>query len=244
MMIFDEEKYAIDIIKNGFKDKNIFKDVTKVAKYLRYKNEDDKYIYKLLHDLCREYKKDYNEINDDDIITKITKSSKKLTLKIGKNIDITKSEFDAIKNEDEKIRKVLFVMLVISKFEKKDSQEDFYFALTDNEIFKLAKVNVRKSKRDEIMYYLTNNGFINPTINKSCKVLFANENSESLINFKVDDNMCIYLDILLGKKTMHCEVCDKIILKTNNRIKYCKDCYKVVHIEQIKQSVKRQRSLK
>lgn len=244
MIIFDEEKYAIDIINNGFKNKNIFKDVAIVAKYLRFKNNDDEYVKRNLYALCKEYKKDYNLVKDYKIIDSIITESKKWKIRINKNIDITQDEMDVINKENNKVKKILFVLLVISKFYHNGESKDYYVNIPDNEIFKLCNLNIRKSKKIEMMHYITQKGYVTPNIHMSMKINYINNEGISIYNMLVDKDMCIHLEKILGKKTISCENCGVLILKTNNRIKYCRPCSKAIHIEQIKESVNKQRSKK
>ncbi len=244
MIIFDEEKYAIDIINSGFKNKSIFKDVAIVAKYLRYKNDNEDYVRKNIYALCKEYKKDFNLVKDYKIMDSIISESKKWKIKLGKNINITKKEFDIINSEDEKVKKVLFVLLVISKFYYNDKSDDYYVNIPDNDIFKLCNLNIKKSKKIEIMHYITQKEYVTPNIHMSMKINYIYKDSQMVYNIPVGNDMIIYFEQLLGKKTISCEKCGTLVLKTNNRVKYCKSCSKLIHIEQIKDSVNKQRSQK
>lgn len=243
MIIFDEEEYAIDIIENGSKNKSIFKDVALLAKYFRYKNNTEEEIKNKLYVFCKNNKKDFNIIKDSDIIENIILESKKWKLRTKKYIDITKSEFDLISSENNiKVKKILFVLLVISKFYHDNKSNDYYVNISDNDIFKLCNMYVNKKNKIDLMYYITQKGYITPNIHMSIKINFVDNENEKILNMVVDESMCNYLEMLLGKKICFCEVCGISVIKTNNRVKYCKKCARKVNLEQTKESVTRQRN--
>ena len=80
------------------------------------------------------------------------------------------------------------------------------------------------------MHYLTKKGYIEPTTKMSSIVNYVNENSEVVMKVVPDETMIYSFEQkYLGGIFINCEVCGKLVKKTNNRIKYCKECAREIH---------------
>lgn len=239
MIIFDEEKYAKDIIKNGFKNRHIFKDVCIVLKYFRSCKKNDEYIKKEIYDLCSKYKKDYNYVKDykkiDFLISESIKWNKHKTT----FINITKNEFQLIKSENNiKIQKLLFVILVLAKYYYNPKHNEYYVNISENDIFNLCNMSVTKQNKRDFMYYITQRGYITPNLNKSIKINFIDNLSENICEIKVGNDMIFYYEKLSGKNVINCKRCNDLILRiANRRTKYCKECARIVNIEKTKENI-------
>lgn len=231
-MIFNEEEYAKKIIENGIQNnKKKYYDLQIVANYLRNLKYNDKEIEIELHRICEMSFSDYNRVRMSDGIDARVKRSKEKRMKINSPIDITKRELEIILSEnDRKIRNLMFVLLVLAKYNMSNSinkTEEYYVTYNDVDIFKLCDTFVRKDERLELMYYLSSKKYVTPTSQLSFSVNYVYEDSPSILNFRPDTDMVYYFEQYLGGIFIKCENCGKLVKKTNNKLKYCKECAKI-----------------
>ena len=229
-IIFNEEEYAKEIIKNGIQltSKKHY-DLQVVATYLRENGKNDKEIEKELHRIAKMSFSDYNWVKlYKSIDTKVQRSKKN---KIRKNpeIIVTQAELDTILGEENlKVRNLMFVCLVLAKYYMSNNCTDkYYVKYNDVDIFNLCDVFVKKSERLELMHYLDKKGYITPTISMSFEIHYVKEDSKVILKFKPDVDMIYYFEQYLGGLFINCENCGKLAKKTNNKIKYCKKCSKI-----------------
>lgn len=232
-IIFDEEKHAKLILAKGkclTTNKKYF-ELQLVANYLRSLNKEDKEIESTLHNIARKTFSDYNRIKFYKGIDSKVKNSKKLKLKTSTEVIITKAELETIQKEDNlKIQKLMFVYLVLAKYYMSNNHTDKYYVGTkDNDIFNLCDMYVRKADKLDMVHYLTKKGYISPTLSMSSIVNYVNEDSEPVIKLKPDSDIIFYFEQYLGGTFIKCQVCGKLVKKTNNKKKYCRDCYKEIN---------------
>lgn len=228
MIIFDEKAYAEIILKKGIQN-NIHRlyDLQLVAAYLYQAGCGDIEIEQRLHAMCKRKMKGYSRVKFYPIIDKIIRKSKNVKFKVSNEIKITKSEIDTVLSEkDKKIKKLLFVYLVLAKYYMNNNNTDKYYVSTsDVDIFKLARITgKRKSEQGELLHYMTKKGYITPTLNMSSIVNFVDENDEVVITFKPDIDMIYYLEQYLGGSFIKCIICGRLEKKGSNSAKYCKAC--------------------
>ena len=234
-IIFNEREHAKKVMEKGFqtsRSKNF--EMQLVANYLREQGYEDKDIELQLHRVAKKNFTDYNEVKLYNFIDNKVKKSKKGKLKINKPVNITKAEVQTILGEENiKYQKLMFVYLVLAKYFMANNHTDkYYVGCSDSDIFKLCDMYTRKQERLDMMHYLTKKGYITPTINMSSIINYVNENSEIVMQIIPDETMIYnfereYLDGIF----INCEKCGRLVKKTNNRIKYCKDCAKLINAQ-------------
>ena len=136
MIIFDEKKYAENLIKNGYKDKTrIVLDNIILVKYWKYLGFSEDDIKKKLEDFMIDFKYMYNSDIVPYNVHKALKQGLKYSLVFDKIVNITQKEIDTINSIDDlELRKILFVLLVIWKF--RDKQK---FMISNNNLKKINK---------------------------------------------------------------------------------------------------------
>ncbi len=232
-IIFDEIKHAQEVIKNGtqtVRNKNF--ELQLVANYLREEGYPDNYIEEELHRISKKCFQDYNRIQMYKSIDQKVKRSKKSTLKTAKPVKIYKEEIDTILSEENiKCQKLMFVYLVLAKYYMSNSQSDkYYVGCKDNDIFKLCNMYTRKQEKLDLMHYLTKNGYITPTLSMSSVVNYVKEDGEVVLEIIPDNDMIYYFEKeYLDGIFINCEICGRLVKKTNNRVKYCKECAKTIN---------------
>ncbi|MCI7634021.1 MAG: hypothetical protein MSS80_08360 [Mollicutes bacterium] len=232
-IIFNEREHAKIVIEKGFQtSRNKSFELQLVANYLREQGYSDKEIEEELHRISKRNFTDYNKVQMYDFIDNKVKKSKKGKLKENFPVYITRAEMNTILSESNiKYQKLLFVYLVLAKFYMNNNKADkYYVGCEDNDIFKLCDMYTRKQEKLDMMHYLTVKGYIKPTLSMSSIVNYVNEDSEVVMEVIPNEDMIYRFEKeYLGGIFINCEICGRLVKKTNNRIKYCKKCSKKIH---------------
>lgn len=232
-IIFNEREHAKIVIEKGFQtSRNKSFELQLVANYLREQGYSDKEIEEDLHRISKRNFTDYNKVQMYDFIDNKVKKSKKGQLKENFPVYITRVEMNTILSESNiKYQKLLFVYLVLAKFYMSNNKADkYYVGCEDNDIFKLCDMYTRKQEKLDMMHYLTVKGYIKPTLSMSSVVNYVNEDSEVVMEVIPNEDMIYRFEKeYLGGIFINCEICGRLVKKTNNRIKYCKKCSKKIH---------------
>lgn len=234
-IIFDEHKYALKLLDNGFSKFMKYNDLFILAKYYRFMGFKTTQVRRYLQDFCEKFYPDYNDVIFGNKLDFATKKSEKFELRIPSEVFITLSEMEKIRSvKNYRLEKILFVMLMISRNNKifRGNISEFYFVNENmSTIFALAKVYSTKKERNEIKHELYKLGFIeaipaNAKFDSNGKdnfrLFYADDKSEVDFTITDLDNMVLFYKPV-------CEVCGKEIEKKNNRHKMCSDCWKEKH---------------
>lgn len=229
-IIFDEVKHVEKMLVNGIQTNNTKFELQLLANYYKAEGQADNEIEDNLHIFCKRYIQNYNKVKFYKLIDEKVKKSQKLVLKTATPINITQVELDIIGSEDNiKCQKLMFVYLVLAKYYMSNHKTDkYYVGCKDNDIFNLCDMYVKKDEKLDLMHYLTKKGYITPTLSMSSIVNYVHEESEPILTLVPDNDMVYYYEQYLGGIFINCEVCGKLVKKTNNRLKYCKDCAKEI----------------
>jgi len=238
-MIFYEKDHAEKLLKTGFTSFMNYRDLSILAKYFKYIGKNKTQIKKSLLEFCEKFTPNFNEILSRKKIDDAIKSSQKYGLRFPMDIIVTDTELNIIKNcGDYKRQKILFVMLVISKYFKynntrltpKNSNKhdnEFYVNDTFINILKIAKVNVSKFERRDILYDLEQSELIT-TINTKRKSKKKKNDISYRINFVCENSndsiIVCDMDNIVEFYPFYCEKCGKEIDRAK-RHNLCSNCY-------------------
>lgn len=256
---YNETAYAELIFKKGFQTKYMPTELKLLVLYLRdvlklKPKQREEFIYQF----CQKYIPNFKKEKFFKIINKSLKNALKKDQKLIDidKIDIYKSEIDYINSLDinYEYKKVLFTFLVQYKLNKKIYEYKFdkpynnlYFQggkKKYNNIKKMSNIPVKMNINDEVINELSNSdlieilhkGIIKLNYLKECLSEMNDEVAISVLNF---DNIGYYLDYYNGNsKIIKCENCNKLIKKTCNKTKYCKECAKEIERIQERENAK------
>lgn len=257
MFVFDEVDYAKDMLKNGFKKAEYMQNIELMilAKYLFSIGKDEKEVRYDIDSFCEQHRKYFNTYLFDNMLNSIVKRASKSNIRTGKIIHITKSEIDIIIHRTKELKekklvfmKVAFVMLFLSKV-----YSDGVIRANRFEIFKMANVKVSEMRKMEIFQELTGVGLINYKTSRGRDktsgyiVCFADDkiSEKDYIYNNVDSLDKKLIKILneykKGDKDKYCENCGLLIVKINNKTKYCSECKREKELEKYKKYNKRRK---
>jgi hypothetical protein len=250
-MVFYEEKRAKILLKQGTQSFVTYEDLSILAKYFKYIGKNKTQIEKSLIEFCEKNICNFNEILFRGKIENAINSCDKFGIRLHIDVPITNSELEIVKNcGDYKRQKILFVMLAVAKYFKyndtrltpkknNNHDDDFYVNIKWLDILKMAKVNVSKIERRDIIYDLGQSELITLIKRRnggvSFQVNFIDENSKSIITI---DNM----DDIISFYYFNCEKCGKPIKDRAKKHGLCEECYKEKRKEDIKNNVKNHRN--
>lgn len=258
--ILNEENHALRLLEEGFiLDNKVGYELSLLAKYyihrqgLNRPQTKDKLI-----EFCNAYIKNFDAINWRNTINRSVENGKKLNFINVDNIEITKSELDKIRSiKSTRCQKIMFVLLVITKFNKKmgrivakqkgkdlgDMEDRYYVNDSISSIVKLSKISLKSDERYKVLRDLQELGYIEVTTKGKFRIMIVDDNSENKLYInRLDDFIYDYLSYI-GQKVKTCEGegCNKRILIKSNKNKYCKECAKR---ENIRKTVENRKSLK
>lgn len=223
MIIFDEKKYAEEMLKKGFKtkNKNVY-ELNILAKYLFYKglNEDD--VKQRIIKFCEKHIDHFSIDEWYKLVNNTVSYAKKGTLNTSKEVHITENELEVIKSlECLREQKLTFVMLVLYKFYNYNK-----FTVSLEDLFTLSELSTINSKtRLQILHRITSRDLIDINTRGRRWVKFAEKNSTSTIAIKNYENFIWeYLCYIGEGKFKNCKDCNKVIKITTGNILYCKNC--------------------
>lgn len=251
MIIFDEKKYAENLLLNGYKNiKYISYDNIVLVKYWKYLGLQENEIRKKLKDFMIEFQEIYSSDISDNKIDRSIKIGMQYYLFTDITVNINNKEIELINTlETIELRKMMFILLLIWKFKGKPQR----FKLNNVDLMKLSEVKVNNNTFWEYINKITETKMIS---------LVAYDNKDYYtVNFDLDtgiesDNEILfsisnysnpiyyYMNLIESDKYKNCEECGVMIKITSNNIKYCKDCWKVIEYNLKKEWDKTKRKIK
>lgn len=220
MIIFDESKYALEMLQNGFKNEHeMFHDLLILSKYLFHIGKDKTQVKADIFEFCSANIADFNRYLFAKEINRVVTQAANSKLRTGTTVYIYESDMDTINSmDDEKQRKILFVFLVLYRLYNRP------FEVGLNELFKMAKVSANSSDRYEILHTLHKKELIQTSVDLKYKVLIDAPSGEEICQVSDFDNMIMYYYQMKGQTIAKCESCNGMMVPRGRNQKYCTNC--------------------
>lgn len=251
MIVLNEHEWAETMIKNRSLGNKPYETLCRVAKYYLDINHSKTETRSMLEKFLLQC----------DSTASIPKWSKTLDYAISRaikydaiqvdSISITKPEMDKIEAlEGKQIKRLAFALLCLAKYwDIINPNGDHWVNSKDSDIMRIANINT-SIKRQSFMYYLLNESnmiqYSKKVDNTNVKVCFI-EDGEVVLKIEDFRNLGYQYLKYKGEPYFECENCG-IISKTRSGVgrkqKYCKDCATEIHMQQMVNSVMRQRAYK
>lgn len=150
-------------------------------------------------------------------------------------------------------KKLLFTLMALVKYYNPENPTNVKLNMSLNDIFKFANMGSRKKDvkqqiiknlqdlnlvkinfyygkgKHEISYQVLN---VDKNNKEDCVFFISRLNNELQELRDIGKKYKDMIKIRNNKKYKQCERCGGLIEKTNNKVKYCSECYEVVHREQ------------
>ncbi len=245
---FDELSQAQNILKNGFSKGSLtIHELTILAKYYYSLGMSGNKLKKEIINFCKENSAGFNDIVHRQTIMDAMKRAKKYSLKLSNSVPITVSEMNTIRTLPMKYGKILFVMIVIAKYNKHNSNKNrkinnldnskYYCNMDMREVLGIAKMSMNeKELLDACKILAVKNKYIEPKEDKDYiyTVFCVDETSDTEIMITDMNNIISYFPA-------YCEKCGKNIKKTGTRQKYCTECWNEKQKEMSREAMRRKR---
>lgn len=240
MIVFDEVKYAENIIKYGCNKKYILVDFKVLAKYfLQHKHYSEELTLEKMLILLRE-KQSIIPINYlPSKIQASIKYAKSELLRVAEPVAITYTELQKINNLPEHLRELAFVYLVLMLWNKEDNgffidKSDLKKLLRQNNLTN-SKLNIMDGELEKLQYI----SFIDFCRKEKIKVDIDTKDNNIAFYVEDFDNMVLYYRRHNGKRIINCSDCGSLVEVRSNRQKYCRKCAKIHKNEQNRLSRKK-----
>lgn len=231
MAIINIVEHYNELLKNGFKKGVNSRDMNIIARELYQNGKSKDEIREYIIKFCRKWNKQFNYAKwESKINTVINNLDIPYENKIANTICFTLNELEQIEDLPTfDLQKIMFIMLCLAKIYRTDYiYLNSKSKVTLREIYELAKVNKPLGQQDLVLYEFVQQGAINIKLKPllKCYLLFLDTDKEKRkrIEFKPNSEMILEYYRYLGTKVVQCEMCGKSIIKTNNKVKYCKEC--------------------
>ena len=243
MRILNERDKAKQIIDNKEIIGNKKDTALLVIKYYNEIGEDLIKIRNNILDIFAHNDSDFNKVMNINWVDGYVKNNKDAKFNDIEFISVSKQELETIASvKNLNMEKVLFVMLVCAKYDKKEKFNDYWYneevvntgLQMFNELFKMAKIKEKKESQFNILNNIVTKTNLVSMSNRTDRVGFK-------LNFIGGDDCEVKIssfdydfvnEYLLWKGLDLCEVCGDVIEKNNNKNKYCKPCSKDVKLKQ------------
>lgn len=241
MIIFDEKKYAENILKNASKMSLIKqRDLNILTKYYFYLGASKSETRIKLIEYATKVDRTFNEIVGDNGLEFALRHYGKNKLRVGEPIRIYAGEINSIHAlEDTRQQKAIFVILIVAKVFNKIDKEEYYYNGSISDIFKLSKMTgLSKAERIEVIHGLSEQGAIEPNLRGGYKITFAIHNDlESNGDIVVSD-----FDNVMAKFPAICSICGKRMEGIPKRRTYCDICYEEKRKNDVRKNVNKFRN--
>ena len=264
--IFNEEKYATEILNKGFIGNKQGLELFILAKYYRFKeNKTKKECKELLIQFCNTQMEDYQ---NSDLYKKVNSTIDRAYSKDVVFLNINYIEFNECElsyinslNISPAGKQTLFGLWCCNKLNIKAGQSDKWVNISYTELKKFS--NLSSGNMLKIMNELYNNGLIfvsdrcaicltfledyNVYFDEYIKEIYHNHKNKDVMppidSYCVEDfKTCgLWWQKFNGsKKVIVCDDCGVLTVRNSNRQKYCKDCSRQRELEkQIRYNAKR-----
>jgi hypothetical protein len=224
LIIFDEKKYALDMLQNGFKnERDTFHDLMILSKYLYHIGKDRTQVKSDIFEFCTVNICDFNKYLFAKDINRIVAQASNSKLRTDSKVDIYDSDIQTLETlDDEKQKRVFFVLLVLYRLYGKP------FEIGLNELFKMANTNLNSKSKYEILNLFHKKGLIDVSVDMRYKVLVEEPSGELALSITDFDNMILYYMELKGFNVKHCASCDLLFCARGNKQKYCLTCSRLM----------------
>jgi hypothetical protein len=243
MLILNEERYAKKIYCNQNDDvKSVVAIIGYIIRYqlhvLNYSDEDN---YKYAVEWMNKFHNNFDESYYSNLIADAIKKAHKHPFYNIQNIQITKSELDAIMSLNNlRAEKVLFVLLCMAK------QQSVVYGFTNGlvkyslpTLCKDARISVPSDDREYILYNIVQYSLLSypKKNNTQCLIVnFINDCDEVVLSLdEVDCQELAYVYLNWknnGKGYTRCQRCNKLIKQSKTKPrKYCEECARESHLE-------------
>lgn len=226
----DEREYAEAILSSGMSVKKPAEALSVLSRYFYSQGMNQSEISKELENYMIRANEDASLPKWQSTIEKYARSAGKYKLVEIDHISITKKEFDTIsKIHSVPLQRLAFTLLCIAKFyNASSSSNNNWVNKPDKEFFKLANIQtscLKQSLMINDLYTMGLIGYSKVVDNTNINVKFVDNKGVAeldVFDFRNLGNQ--YMRYKGFGKFVECESCGLVIRKTNNRLKYCKEC--------------------
>ena len=241
-VILNETKQAEYILETGEVGSKPTSTLFLLGKYYRQKQHLNKnQTFSRLNEFMLKHYHNYNPVLWESLIEDISRKAGQYSLREIQSIGIARSEMEQITEvRSLKYQQLLFTMLCYAKFYNTLSTDNHgWVNTTIREIYKTARVTV-KNRKDRFLYLndLAQTGLISFSAkndNLNIRINFADMNGETVLSIEdFREPGYEYLNYIGSEHFIRCADCKRLVKRTGNNTRYCKECRRKKELEKYK----------
>lgn len=228
-IILNERTFAQRAIATGSIGKKPAQTLGCIAKYLCHEGYEKPQIEGTLHQFMQEHYADYNAVEWDGLISRLSARADARPLLQADTVTVTQSELSMIKALGSRpLERLSFTLLCLAKYALLFNPANGGWVTQKwSVLFRMAHVQAGKEKQASMLHRLREKELIEfsrSVDNLHIRVLFLRPDSEPAC--KLDDfrEPGLYYLSLQGERLIHCACCGKLLRPKTNNQKYCPGC--------------------
>lgn len=236
---YKEIDYAETMLKEGFLSNKKMYEINILCKYFYNKGMKPKEVREKVYDFCYKNFESFNENLYGSKIDSVIKSSNGKNIIQIDSVWLSRKELDFISSfkENNQFKRVLFGLFVIKKIRSILNQE-LYLNTKYSKFSRMCGI-YSTSLIYPIVKKLEDYGLVRVCRNSNIEILLDDFDDDGILEVKDFDSIyAYYRNFFNNGKYIHCKICGKIVLATNNRTMYCKECAKKVNIKKTTENKK------
>lgn len=245
MIIFNEQDYYNNLIKNGFEKHINKRDLIILAKKLKSEkpNIENEEIKNYLINFCKKWIENFNPSKYENYILDVLKivNEPQKDRNFIPLISFSSEELKQVMQlKDFNAQNLLFIIMCICKMYNRDNiYLNSKSSIKLKELCELAKVKLNSEKQMQLLHILYSNNMVEVGKNlKFTLIGLKNENNSKIIlEFAPNKFMITNFTYWRDANYTKCQKCGLTIVKTSNNIKYCENCAKLAKNKQNKESL-------
>lgn len=228
-LILNERTFAQQAIACGTIGKKPAQTLGCISRYLCQEGYEKPQIEETLHQFMQEHYADYNAVQWDAAISRISARADARPLLQAGQVEITQAELTTIKTLGSRpLERLCFTLLCLAKYAKLvNPANEGWVTQKWSAVFRMAHVQAEKEKRAAMLHLLREKGMIEfsrSVDNLHIRVLFFCPDSETACELDDFREPGLFYLALQGERLIHCACCGKLLKPKTNNQKYCPDC--------------------
>lgn len=228
MIIFNEKQYIEQLLAHGFPSRFSKRDIILLARHFREQGLSETENYDEIVKFCRKWSKKFIEPKYQTAILDaifISAEPRSTNLR-AETINFSKNELDKLARLGKAHSDLLFVMMCICKLYGRDNLwVNSKSKIKLSEIAELAGLNLPNRKQELLIHDLIVAGAINQMFPNCLQLKMAwLDHGKPVLSFAPSEHMVSEWRMWFRKNYIECELCGRVVPRSNNKMKYCAEC--------------------
>lgn len=228
-LILNERAFAQQALACGAVGKKPAQTLGCIARYLCQEGCEKPQIAGALHQFMQEHYADYNAVQWEQAITRLSARADDRPLLQADSVTVTKAELSILKALGSRpLERLGFTLLCLAKYERLlNPANEGWVTQKWSALFRMAHVQAGQDKRAAMLHTLREKGLIafsRRIDNLHVRVLFFHPESKPACELGDFREPGLFYLALQGERLIRCACCGKLLKPKTNNQKYCPGC--------------------